>query len=268
MKRIHLFEFTDQNWYPQIFRKIQTDYLHYITTLGSGHSNLIPFITRAMKSAGTSEIVDLCSGGSGPWMHLHEQLEQSGLPVNVTLTDRFPNLSALQGCAPTTRGYLRYHPEPVDAMRVPSHLTGMRTMLEGFHHFKPEQAKGILQDAINKRAAIGVFEAGLKSPFQIPLLLLSPLTTLAGYIFITPFIKPRRLSRFVWTYLIPIVPLVTVWDGIVSFLRTYSIQDLRTMTASIPCENYTWEIGEASIGTPVFTFIYLIGYPVQTDAGV
>ncbi len=48
MKRIHLFEFTDQPWYPQTFRQIQTDYLQFATTLGTGHKNLVPLLRKAM----------------------------------------------------------------------------------------------------------------------------------------------------------------------------------------------------------------------------
>jgi hypothetical protein len=79
VKRIHLFEFKDLSWYPQTFRRIQTDYLQFAATLGSGHKNLVPPFTRAMQFAGTTEIVDLCSGGAGPWIRLQEQLRQAGL---------------------------------------------------------------------------------------------------------------------------------------------------------------------------------------------
>ena len=74
MRRIHLFEFTDLTWYPQTFRDIQTDYLQFVTTRGSGHENLVPLFAKALGAAGTNEIVDLCSGGTGPWLRLREQL--------------------------------------------------------------------------------------------------------------------------------------------------------------------------------------------------
>ncbi len=261
MKRIHLFEFTDLPWYPQVFRHIQTDYLQFVATLGTGHKYLIPLFEKAMQHAKTKEIVDLCSGGTGPWIHLKEEFEKAGLCVDVCLTDKYPDPQSIQKWSATSRQGIEYLEEPVDAMSVPAHLKGMRTMFEGFHHFKPEQAKAILQDAVEKRVAIGIFEASLKPPFEIILLLLAPLTTLASYFFMTPFIKPPTLSRFFWTYLVPIVPLATCWDGVVSLLRGYSPQELEKLTRSFPSENYVWEIGQASTGTPIFTFTYLVGYP-------
>jgi hypothetical protein len=79
----------------------------------------------------------------------------------------------------------------------------------------------------------------------------------------TPFIKPRTFARFFWTYLIPVVPLVTSWDGVVSLLRTYSPRELQELTLSFPSNDYNWEIGYASTGTPVFSFTYLVGYPFE-----
>ncbi len=146
MSRIHLFEFTDLDWYPQTFRRMQTDYLQFVAGLGSGHENLVPLMIKAMQHAGTTEIVDLCSGGTGPWRNLHRQLARAGWPVKIVLTDKFP--------------------------------------------------------------------------------------------------------------------LATCWDGIISLLRVYTPQELQGLADRVSCRDYTWEIGQASTGTPVFVFTYLIGYPL------
>ena len=222
---------------------------------------MIPLFTRAMQHAGTTDIVDLCSGGTGPWVRLQEQFKQAGLSVSIKLTDKYPNPEAVQKWAQAARQGIEYLPEPVDAMQVPPDLKGMRTLFEGFHHFRPAQARLILQDAVETRAAIGIFEASLKPPFGLILFLLAPLTTLLSYLVLTPFIKPRTLSRFFWTYLIPLVPLATCWDGIISLLRVYSPHDLKELTESLQSKDYTWEMGQASTGTPIFVFTYLVGYP-------
>jgi hypothetical protein len=262
MKRLHLFEFTDQPWYPQVFRRIQTDYLQFVVTRGAGHQNLIPLFEKALHQSVTMEIVDLCSGGTGPWMRLRGQLEKAGLPVKVTLTDKYPSPEAIQKWAETSQAGIEYLAEPVDAVNVPTHLNGMRTMFEGFHHFKPEQARLILQDACLKRVAIGVFEASLMPPQGPVIFLLSPILTLLGYLFATPFIQPHIWSRYLWTYLLPIVPLATCWDGLVSFLRVYSQRELEELIKPLQRKDYAWEIGQASTGTPLFVFTFLVGYPV------
>ncbi len=262
MGRIHLFEFTDLAWYPQTFRQMQTDYLQFAASMGAGHKNLVPLFQKALGHAGTLEIVDLCSGGTGPWIRLREQLRQAGLPVTVRLTDKYPHPEAIQAWRIDDRLGIEYLAEPVDAMQVHEHLKGMRTMFEGFHHFKPEQAQAILRDAAEKKAAIGVFEASFKAPFGIVLLVMSPLITFLTYLLVTPFLKPRTWQRFFWTYLVPIVPIATCWDGIISMLRGYSPKAMNELTSEIHVKGYTWEAGYASTGTPLFEFTYLIGFPM------
>ncbi len=261
MAPLHLFEFTDQLWYPQTFRVIQTDYLQFVSTRGNGHKNLIPLFERALKSSGSNVIVDLCSGGSGPWILLRKQLKDAGINVKVILTDKYPNLEVIQKWKERGETGISYLTEPVDAMDVPETLQGMRTMFEGFHHFRPEQASKILRDAFDKKMPIGIFEASLPNPQGPLIFILSPLMTLLGYFFATPFIKPLTWSRFLWTYLLPFVPLATCWDGLVSFLRVYSCKELEKFTKSLLHEDYHWEIGQQSTGTPLFVFSYLIGYP-------
>src|SRR2546428_135033 len=81
----------------------------------------------------------------------------------------------------------------------------------------------LLADAVYQRQGIGVFEAGQRSLLAIMLTLLAPLVLLV----VTPLIRPFRWSRLLWTYLIPLVPMVTLFDGLVSCLRIYSVQELK-----------------------------------------
>ena len=57
--------------------------------------------------------------------------------------------------------------------------------------------------------------------------------------------------------MLPLLPLIVLFDGIVSCLRTYSPDEL---VASLDAPSYTWEIGTESVrGAPV-SLTYLIGY--------
>lgn len=261
MKRTRLFEFLDLSWYPDSLRRVQTDYLQFVATLSPVHRNLAPLLVRTLAHAGTRDVLDLCSGGSGPWYCLHKEMERLSHPVSVKLTDEYPHKDGLGQGRPASESPIEYLAERVNATSVPPHLKGMRTLFEGFHHFAPEQAKGILQDAVRQDAAIGVFEASLLPPFGPAVLALSPLMTILAYLVLTPFIKPHTIARFLWTYLVPIVPLTTSWDGVVSLLRVYSPQELHELTADIPSTDFRWEIGVMPAGNPLFGFIYLPGYP-------
>ena len=76
----------------------------------------------------------------------------------------------------------------------------------------------------------------------------------------TPFIKPFKLSRLFWTYLISVITFTVLWDGLVSVMRTYSTAELQQMTVEIRAQNYVWETGQIKIkGAGNIT--HLIGYP-------
>jgi hypothetical protein len=75
----------------------------------------------------------------------------------------------------------------------------------------------------------------------------------------TPWIRPFRWSRLLWTYLVPIIPLAMLFDGVVSCLRTYRPEELRAMVEKLTGREYGWEMGELSTGRAPIT--YLIGYP-------
>jgi len=43
-------------------------------------------------------------------------------------------------------------------MNVPAELKGLRTMFTSFHHFLPEEARAVLQNAVDAGEGIGIFE--------------------------------------------------------------------------------------------------------------
>lgn len=81
----------------------------------------------------------------------------------------------------------------------------------------------MLTDAIQRRRGIAVFEGTHRSATGLLVTLPVPLMVPV----LTPFIRPFRWSRLLWTYLIPLLPLVILFDALVSSLRTYSVQELR-----------------------------------------
>jgi hypothetical protein len=128
-------------------------------------------------------------------------------------------------------------------------------MFTSFHHFSPEDARAILQNAVDAREGIGIFEITRRAPLTIGLMFPWALMPFVC----TPWIRPFRWSRLLWTYLIPIIPLVFLFDGVVSCLRTYRPQELREIVDTVTAGEYHWEIGEHASGRVPIT--YLIGYP-------
>jgi hypothetical protein len=262
MERLHLIEIEDQDWCPRTVRDAATDYLQFALAAAKPYAAIIPILATALQRTGTRQVLDLCSGAAGPWPWLHPSLAERGVSVSVCLTDKYPNMEAFGHLSRLTHQAISYHPQPVDATRVPSELPGLRTMFTAFHHFRPEQACAVLADAVRKRQGIGVFEATQRRPLALLLTLPAPLAVLV----VTPFIRPFRWSRLFWTYLIPLVPLVTLFDGLVSCLRTYSVQELRDLTARLDTNDYHWDIGTVKCKMSPIPVTYLIGVPIENAA--
>ena len=259
MKRYHLFEFEDQDWFPDILRRNMLDYLRFAISLTRVYDPVVPLLQRVLPSGQPVEILDLCSGGGGGIIGIQQNLTQAlQQPVRITLSDKFPNLPAFAWVASQSQGAIDYESRPVDAMAVPPSFTCTRTIFSAFHHFKPHQARAILADAARKGVPIGIFEGAGKHYWEIAAaILLFPFI----FLVVTPFIRPFRFSRLFFTYLVPLIPLCTIWDGCVSILRLYSPDHLKALTAGIPARDYVWETGKIT-SRPGNTVIYLIGHPV------
>ena len=256
MERHHLFEFHELPGCPQVLRCLVTAYLEMVTALFRPFSRErdLDLLVRAMRSTGAARFVDLCSGNGGPWFYLLQQIERTaGEEVSVVLTDRFPSSEAARR-AELTRG-LHYVYESVDARCVPERLRGVRTLFNGLHHFNPEDARAILRDAVDQGQPIAVFEMLQRNwltMFRALLLALSvPL--------LTPLVRPLSWWRLLLTYLIPVAPLLLLWDGAVSALRCYRPEELRTMVDGLGGLRYTWETGTYWCHTVAVT--YIVGYP-------
>lgn len=257
MRRMHLIEIHEQPWCPASLRNALTDYLQFAIESGNPYGAIVERLKQSVRRARATRIIDLCSGGGGPWRRLHREFASTNFPIEVCLTDKYPNLAAFRLAQTESGGKLSFYPEPVNAESVTQELKGFRTFFSSFHHFKPEIARAILNDAAQQRQGVGVFEATARRPQAILLMLLTPLVVLL----VTPLIRPFHWSRLFWTYVLPLVPLIVLWDGVVSCLRTYSPAELREFTNGLGDGDYIWESGEEKYPRSLIPVTYLIGYP-------
>ena len=257
MRRREWFELHDHRLYPGFLRDLLTDALEAIWNYTNCYRVIVPRLRLAMTEVGTHRIVDLCSGGGGPWIRLREQfVTAEGFEVSVSLTDKYPNERAFTRlCA--AQGVETY-PAPVDARQIPADLDGFRTIFSAFHHFSPDEARAILADAVMRQQGIAVFEPAKCSVRRILATTVLPLLCWR----VAPRTKPFHWARILWTYLLPVVPFTVFIDGVLSCLRAYSLGDLRQLTKGLGGDEYRWEMGEQGGGTIGIT--YLIGIPVNS----
>ena len=257
MSRITISEIHEQDWFPKFLRDEVLDGLQSVFRLGRIYDPVASRLAAAVEAAGAHRLIDLCSGGGGPWVWMHRALarQNSGEHLDICLTDKYPNIGAFQSAQAVSGGAISYCAEPVDATSIPLHLDGFRVLFTSFHHFAPDQAVAMLQNAVNNRQGIAIFEAARRRPLSILLTFLVPL----GALFSVPFIRPFRMSRLFWTYLIPVIPFVLWFDGILSCLRAYSPAELGQLISRLDANDYKWETGEVTGQLAPVT--YMLGYP-------
>lgn len=258
MRRLQLVELEDLAWFPAALRDMATDYLQTMLHLSNPYAPVAPRLRQALAGASEHRILDLASGGSGPWARLLPLLADGPTPIHVTLTDRYPNRTAFEALARRFRGSVAFAAEPVDARRVPRELPGLRTIFSAFHHFPPEVGRAIIADAVAQGRAIAIFEATARTPAVFVAMLSTPLLVWL----LTPLIRPLTPARLLFTYLVPLVPAIVLFDGVVSCLRSYTPDELRSLVDQVPgAASYRWEIGVERAASAPLGITYCVGVP-------
>ncbi len=260
MGRLHLFEWEDQPWLAQSLRDFVTDHLRFTLSsaaFGAMHLTVANILLPVLERSGAAHIVDTCSGGGGWWSALLPILrERSGRNVTVCMTDLFPNVRALRQIESVSGGGITFSTEPVSACDVDPNLGSFQTLFTAFHHFRPDDARAVLADACAKRRTIVVVE-----PYSRKDAVRVALGSLISGILLTPFIPGMGWKRFFLTYPIPLSVAVLAWDGVVSCLRAYTVDEMVALAKSVAPDDYHWCAGQEAVpGGRSIT--YLVGEPI------
>ena len=257
MRRIQFIELHEQPWFPRFLRDDITGTIQCALNFSAAYASIAPLFQRALRSCGGHSVVDLCSGAGGPWLDLARRFPRELAGFHVFLTDRFPNMGAFQNAQENSGASIGFCRLPVDARAVPAELAGFRTIFSAFHHFAPADARAILRNTVDARQGIGIFEITRRTVpaiFAMVAWAFSPL-------FFAPFVRPFRWTRLCFTYLLPLIPFVLLFDGIVSCLRTYRPSELSALVHQIGAANYRWQAGELRPSLFKAPITYLIGVP-------
>lgn len=266
MKRIQLFEFEDFEWFPGVIRIGATNLivvLHKIMGTAEVISELIFDIKQTYEF---TQVVDLGSGSGGPMPDAINRVNEKykNQPINLILTDLHPNPDFVAEINKRKLPNTEYYGTSVDATNISEAPEGLKTMIASFHHMNPEIAKKILQSAKNNKEPILIYEIAKNT---VPLLLwvlflpISLIIMLLMSLLLTPFVRPLKFSQLLFTYLIPLIPLVFAWDGQASLMRTYTFKDIESLIGQMEDDDYKWTIGDAKKADGKKVGYYIIGCP-------
>jgi hypothetical protein len=227
MKRKQMPQFTNTSWFPTFLTRCIYEFMTWFVGKVNAAKPFIPVIEEGLQHANRIVVINKkCGAGFETVAHLID-----GNINNVK----------------------------VDADNFEANEDGLYISVNSFHQFTAKEAKEILYKVSKKRQPIVIVEGNNDSLWQVfGMTVIVPLTV----IITAPFVKPFRIERLIFTYLIPVLPLVTFLDGFIALFKLYAPKDLDELTASINVENYYWRSGKMDNGRGG-KIIYLIGYPLE-----
>ncbi|MCB9284138.1 MAG: hypothetical protein H6563_08710 [Lewinellaceae bacterium] len=272
MKRIELFEFEDFNWLPGFIRTGVTNLIRVFHRLIGTSDVLVDLITECRKKISFTQIVDLGSGSGGPMIGVIEEINKRSTgenPINLLLSDKYPNVKTVQQINNLKIPYVTYHANSLDALEIGNAPKGLKTMIASFHHMKPKIARRILDAAEKKKEPILIYEIAENNIPVVLWCLLLPLSLVILVIMsliMTPFVRRLTATQLIFTYIIPIIPVVYAWDGQASIMRTYTFEDIKGLIGERDNESYTWEVSPAIKRNGKKAGYYIFGYPPTKGA--
>lgn len=155
--------------------------------------------------------------------------------ISLRISDLYPNLALYQTLEQKFPGVVEADRRSVDFSRPIDFAPGSLLVLSAaFHHIPPAARMNVLKNLSAYRVAI--FEPLRCNLASVCLSLLGFLPVLA-----TPWRfwnqRPGNWRRMLWCWLLPLAPLIIVWDGLVSCLRCWTEVEWKENLASVVTED-------------------------------
>lgn len=174
--------------------------------------------------------------------------------VDFVMTDLHPHPEAW-AAAVKKSPHLHYEPTPVDAANAPADLLrrygaggdsrgGGRGRGRGvfrlfnlaFHHFDDPLARAILRNTVATSEGFGIFELQDRSLASMVTCFLFGAFVMLG----APLFYWWAPLRLFWVYVVPVIPFVLVFDGLVSSLRTRTPAEVEALLRTCGADTSDW----------------------------
>ncbi|OQA85806.1 MAG: hypothetical protein BWY31_01706 [Lentisphaerae bacterium ADurb.Bin242] len=255
MKRIRCRELHERAWCPSIFRDFLTDFLSCVWKSGV-YTNALDMIAEQMKKTGKKQMVDLCSGRGEyvPAFLAKIRKKNECGDLHAVQTDLYPHRVAFEKPAEG----VEYCRESLCAEDAIKKFDGVAVMFSALHHFDEEDLERIFRTAAECNRPIAFFDVSQRRFFRDIL----PNIGLPVLLFLfTPFIRPWSFRRFLYTYLIPVMPVLILADGTLSRLKAYKPSEIRAIAAEVEkaYPGYRFEVGRYPLLFHLQDVTYIVG---------
>ncbi|NVB41762.1 hypothetical protein G6O69_28270 [Pseudenhygromyxa sp. WMMC2535] len=260
MSRLQLFEFNDAPWTPAPLRETVVEFLHHMALSLDMYGPGFRLVADLVEDIGADRVQLLCAGGGGGAQQLVRELDRD---AKLVLSDRFPNPSRYAELA-AEDPRIDYVADPVDVRAVPESMAGVRVIVNAIHHLEPADVRAVIADAVAKSQALVFIEpvqrellATLRFCAAAPALCVG--MSLGG-------IRPLTARRVALGALAPVGTMALVFDGVVSHLRAYTLEEWRAMAAAVDVDGrFDWRF-DALPGALGSKLTVMVGVPKDGGA--
>ncbi len=220
-------ELEDYSWFPPVLRKMQLEYVGWISASLAVYRPL----GKIMEGFPSNQWIDLASGSGWPALYLKKKATD---PIFFRLTDWYPNSASKE-----VLKHMEYDPEPLNLLDFQPEAGQQYSMFNAFHHFTTQEQKQIITKMKEAKAGFiiaEVLEPSLLSFIQVTLaaLLVQPLSAWA--------IRPFSFLRIATTYLVPIQLATVAWDGWLSVLKSKTLAQYQDLVRGISSSEYVIQV--------------------------
>lgn len=223
MKRKHVPQISMQSWYPEILRNCMYEFMTWFVHKTKAAKPFMPVVEEGLQQADNIIVLDKPAG------------------------------AGFETLAPFLNPDIPLQKVPIQNFTAEN--PGLYVSVNNFHHLSVKEAGSVLEKISAKGHPVVILEGNNDSLWQVfGMLVLVPLSV----ILTAPFVRPFRWSRLLFSWVIPILPLITCVDGFLALFKLYAPADLDELVSQISTQNYSWRSGKMDNGRGG-KIIYLIG---------
>lgn len=220
-------ELEDYPWFPSSLRKMQLEYVGWISVQLKLYRPLLKEIIKFPSNHWT----DLASGSGWPALYLQKNASDQ---IHYTLSDLYPDSVSNE-----VKKQVKVQCESLNIINFQPQTGKQYSLFNAFHHFSSAQQKQLLMKMKQARASCiiaEVLEPTLLSFIQVTMagLILQPLTAWA--------IRPFSIIRMITTYLIPVQLVTVAWDGWLSVFKSKTAKQYKELVCEFADHQYSIEV--------------------------
>ena len=220
-------ELEDYPWFPSSLRKMQLEYVGWVSVQLKLYRPLLKEIIKFPSN----QWIDLASGSGWPAYYFQKNASNQ---IHYTLSDLYPDSVSNE-----VKKQVEVESESLDINKFQPQNGKQYSLFNAFHHFSSTQQKQLIEKMKEARASCiiaEVLEPTLLSFIQVTLaaFIVQPLTAWA--------IRPFSILRMITTYLIPVQLVTVAWDGWLSVFKSKTAKQYKELVCELADHQYSIEV--------------------------